>query len=245
MGIYDHSVAEFDIISKSNPDSEILKLKDDILNLIFRFSESGQSGGSAPYTIHEIINEIKNVLNENIINEFHSNTDDSLSYEFNQEINKICHKIKTESIVFSDEITECIKKLLNYEPISPICGIDDEWFDVSEYNDNENPWYQNKRCHGLFKYGKEKKAYYLDAIVCRNQNKLYWSGAFWISKEDYETGDRNMMIGKKAFVKSFPFVPKTFFIDVIDIEFSENDFESFVKDVEQLEEIKKYYDLYN
>jgi hypothetical protein len=50
------------------------------------------------------------------------------------------------------------------------------------------------------------------------------------------------MVGKKAYVKSFPFVPKTFYIDTQDVEVEKDDWESFVVDPSQLNEIWDYYD---
>jgi len=43
----------------------------------------------------------------------------------------------------------CLKKLLNFKPLSPLTGEDDEWGDVSQMNGNT--LYQNKRCSSVFK----------------------------------------------------------------------------------------------
>jgi hypothetical protein len=50
------------------------------------------------------------------------------------------------------------------------------------------------------------------------------------------------MIGKRGHIKSFPFTPKTFYIDVRDVEIAKDDWESFIVDPSQLEEVWKYYD---
>lgn len=232
---------ELSILENTNPESELLLIKDEILRLVDKFSESGQSGGSAPYTAGSIIHEIKNKISSNIVLEI-AKDPDSLTYEFTEEINSIVEVIKTKSINDFDHLIESINNLLLFHPIAPITGMDDEWGDVREFGDG-NSWYQNKRCSALFKDGKDGKPYYIDAIIKRDQNNVCWSGFAWLSEEDYKTGDRSKMVGKKGHIKSFPFTPKTFYVDVRDVEVAKDDWESFIVDPKQLEEIWNYYDI--
>jgi hypothetical protein len=232
---------ELSILENTNPESELLLIKDEILRLVDKFSESGQSGGSAPYTAGSIIHEIKNKISSNIVLEI-AKDPDSLTYEFTEEINSIVEVIKTKSINDFDHLIESINNLLLFHPIAPITGMDDEWGDVREFGDG-NSWYQNKRCSALFKDGKDGKPYYIDAIIKRDQNNVCWSGFAWLSEEDYKTGDRSKMVGKKGYIKSFPFTPKTFYVDVRDVEVAKDDWESFIVDPKQLEEIWNYYDI--
>lgn len=231
---------ELSILENTNPESELLLIKDEILRLVDKFSESGQSGGSAPYTAGSIIHEIENKISSNLVVEI-AKDEDSLTLEFTKEINSIVEKIKFNSIDINENLFESIEKLLLFGPIVPITGIDDEWGDVREFGDG-NSWYQNKRCSALFKDGKDGKPYYIDAIVKKDQRGLCWSGFAWLSEEDYKTGDRSKMVGKKGYIKSFPFTPKTFYIDVRDVEVAKDDWESFVVDQNQLEEVWTYYD---
>lgn len=120
-------------------------------------------------------------------------------------------------------ITDTIKRLLSFEPITPITGKDEEW--SNDISDNE--LYQNKRCPALFK--ENGKSYYLDAIVWRTQNGSTWCGT---TEEGYTS---------RQYVK-FPFTPKTFYIDVIEYEVSKDDWEFKIKDPEQLKEVFEYYD---
>jgi hypothetical protein len=138
-------------------------------------------------------------------------------------------------------VADLFKKLANYEPLIGITGKDEEWGDVRDIG-NGKSWYQNKRCSALFKDGKDGKPYYIDAIIKRDQNGICWSGMAWLNEEDYKSGDRSKMVGKRGYVKSFPFVPKTFYIDVKDVEVAKDDWESFVVDPSQLEEAWEYYD---
>jgi hypothetical protein len=140
-------------------------------------------------------------------------------------------------------VTNLFNKLANYEPLQPITGKDEEWGDISDYGEDDKEWYQNKRCSALFKDGKDGRPYYNDAIIKREQNGTCWGGLAWLSEEDYKSGDRSKMVGKKGYIKEFPFIPKTFYIDVKDVEVVKDDWESFVVDPSQLDEVKKYYDL--
>jgi len=140
-------------------------------------------------------------------------------------------------------VADLFKRLANYEPLQPITGKDEEWVEVLEHRDSTNKsWYQNKRCSGLFKDGKDGKPYYIHAIVKRDQRGITWSGRAWLNEEDWLNGDRNLMVDKRGYVKSFPFTPKTFYIDVRDVEVSKDDWESFVVDPSQLNEVWEYYD---
>jgi len=126
---------------------------------------------------------------------------------------------------------EYFRKLALQEPISPILCTDDEWNDVSNYGGDID--YQNNRCSAVFKNSKDDKPYYLDAIVWRNNSGSTFTGSAF---------DRKMnKIYSHQFIK-LPFYPKTFYIDVIDKEIAKDDFEHYIKDDSQLEEVWKYYD---
>ena len=185
---------ELDILVKSNTDPENRPIIEgfipEILALVEKFGNSGQSGGSAPYV--------------------------------------------------AQALSSAIKKLCMQEPICPIMGIDEEWNDVTNLNDGEL-MYQNNRCSALFRDGKDGEAYYVDAIVKRTQNGSCFSGSFWLNKKDYLTGNRDLMISNCQHIKGFPFTPKTFYIDVIEEEVAPDDWEMYLKDPGQLEEVFQYY----
>lgn len=67
MGIIKHVKYEFEILEKNTPDAIILDFKEEIINLCKKFASSGQSGGSAPYTIYAITKAIENLCNQNPI----------------------------------------------------------------------------------------------------------------------------------------------------------------------------------
>lgn len=129
------------------------------------------------------------------------------------------------------------------QPICSITGVDEEWSDISNLTSGET-LYQNKRCSALFKDGKDEPAHYIGAIIKRCPDGWCWSGSFWLTEEDYLSGDRSKMISSSQCVKSFPFEPKTFYIDVIEKEVAKDDWEMWCKDPEQLNEVWEYYDRY-
>jgi hypothetical protein len=138
-------------------------------------------------------------------------------------------------------ISQALKKLLLFEPICPITGIDEEWNDITRIN-NDIPMFQNNRDSRIFKDGKDGKPYFIDAIIKKTQTGDTWHGWFWTSKEAYLAKDESQHISPRGFIKSFPFVPKTFYIDVIEEEVGPDDWEMYIKDIKQLEKVYKYYD---
>lgn len=137
-------------------------------------------------------------------------------------------------------LSQAIKKLCLQEPICPVTGIDEEWTDVAKLGDGDSDiLYQNKRCSALFK-NKDGKCWYLDAVVWKTQTKSTWSGKAFL-----KDGTILLPYLSRAYVKSFPFIPKTFFIDVIEEEVAKDDFEFYIKDKKQLSKVFKYYDQYS
>jgi len=117
-------------------------------------------------------------------------------------------------------------KLANYKPISSIMCTDDEWVDVA-IDDNE-VLFQNNRCGAVFKHSIDGKPYYLDAIVFVDENDSSYTGSAFNNKHERITSSQTIKI---------PFIPKTFYIDVINI-----DDEHYIKDEYKLKEIWEYYE---
>jgi hypothetical protein len=127
-------------------------------------------------------------------------------------------------------VRSIFNELAQYKPLGGITGDQDEWHDIS------NNIFQNKRLGSVFKQRQIHggKPYYLDAISWRTiENGSTWSGiAKTIDGKD---------ITSRQLIKSFPFFPKTFIIDVND---NRNDFIITDNGMKQLEEVFKYYDPY-
>lgn len=134
-----------------------------------------------------------------------------------------------------------IKNAMLMKPLGPITGIDCEWVDVAEYGSNGDSLYQNNRDGAVFKDGKDAKPYYLDAIV-------------WVGEEagDQFTGNVEGITSRQNI--KFPFIPKTFYIDVIKLYIErkhpngyykdgERKYIYKIKDRKQLEKVAKYYEM--
>ena len=66
-----------------------------------------------------------------------------------------------------------LTKLLDFKPITPLTGDDDEWNDISDYA--PEPQYQNKRCSSVFKNA--------DGICYDIDGKVFWK---WYRDENGE-----------------------------------------------------------
>jgi len=136
-------------------------------------------------------------------------------------------------------ISHAVKKLLLQEPICPITGIAEEWINMSGYGggkDEKDLVWQNRRCGCLFK-DSENRPYYLDAIIWKTQNGGTFSGSAFLTKRE--------IVWSRQFVKKFPFTPKTFYIDVTEVEVKKGDWEFYIKNEQQLKKVFKYYDKYS
>ena len=111
-------------------------------------------------------------------------------------------------------VVDLFKKLAMWEILQPLTGEDDEW------NCRGESSFQNKRLYSVFKDGKDGRPYYLYAILWKYPNGACGAG-------------RRHGIDSTQYIKSFPFVPKTF---TIDIDEHEN-----IKDMRSLYEAIAYY----
>lgn len=127
-------------------------------------------------------------------------------------------------------ISDAVKKLCLFKPICDITGLDEE------FGGGTNEMTQNKRCSALFRQ-TDGRCYYLDAITFKTQNGGTWSN------ESVKLPDGST-IGSRQYVKSFPWKPKTFVINVIETEVAKDDWEFSITDTSQLDEVWSYYDRY-
>ncbi len=125
-----------------------------------------------------------------------SRCEDEESKEMQKEINKDILQIVK---VFSKQghsgfsasyAISLIKKLLNYEPITPLTGKDDEWIKLDYNNDT---YYQNKRCSRVFK-DKDGNAYDIEGKIFSDNKGKSW----------YVKGG-----GASRVYINFPYTPKT------------------------------------
>lgn len=127
-------------------------------------------------------------------------------------------------------ICEILKKILAYNPLTSITGEENEWFLPVE----DPLLYQNKRLGSIFKTEHEPP-YFLDAIIFQEGDYTFCSnhGVYWLEEDRYVTSRQT--------IREFPFVPRTFYIDVIEMEFSPGKKEWVIADDKQLDEVFCYY----
>jgi hypothetical protein len=70
------AVREFAILRRTTEDAIILPFEKEILALVDKFNNSGQSGGSAPYTAAALSQAVKNLCLQNPICDITGNTED-------------------------------------------------------------------------------------------------------------------------------------------------------------------------
>lgn len=85
-----------------------------------------------------------------------------------------------------------LSKLLNYEPLAPLTGDDDEWMDVTE-TIGRKAW-MNKRCSRIIKE-EDGKCYDLEGRVFRDPD-----GSTWTNRDSWVE-------------ITFPYTPKHEFVD--------------------------------
>lgn len=192
---------------------------------------------------------------------------------FKDEILALCEKFGSSgqsgesAPMTATAISQAVKHLLLQEPICPVMNLPEEWVDVSNLGDGSGPAFQNARCGCLFKDGIDGRPYYLDAITWKADTEGE-SGNNW----DCFSGRVEEFLSR-WYIKSFPFEPKTFYIDVT-IEqlpedwneepfiegnkwynteeyertgiknWHENKYRYRIKDRSQMEKVFKYYDQY-
>lgn len=111
-------------------------------------------------------------------------------------------------------VRQLFDKVADFKPLSPITGDDDEWNVIGDLR------FQNKRLSAVFK--EEGRCHYIDAIVWKEE-----SGSCFTGRVEELSSSQDI---------TFPFIPKTFYIDVVDV-----DGEYKIKDRSQLDEVWEYY----
>lgn len=120
---------------------------------------------------------------------------------------------------------QLFNKVANFKPLLSLTLKDDEWGEVS------NGVFQNKRNSAVFKDSKDGRAYYIDAYYKKTQKGSTWSGPLEVC--DGHVG--------RCYIKDTKKMPRIC-IDVIEKEITKDDWEMKIKDIKQLDELRKYYD---
>jgi hypothetical protein len=226
------------------------EIKPLIMDLLGVFVNQGHSGMSAGI----VLNLFKNYNKEELITiGAHDEEEDFYGGMTGKAVEELWEKFQSQD--YGNAINRTIARdifitLATQQPLCPITGKEEEWGTGADYK-------QNKRCSALFKEKDTDKAYYLDAIV-------------WQGEDNWDTFTGRVCLPDGSVVYSrqyvrFPFEPNTFYVDVYK-EILPNDWETepfiewdyftedkikvtekyryVVKDLDQLEDVFKYYDRY-
>jgi hypothetical protein len=128
----------------------------------------------------------------------------------------------------SSAILSCLRKLLSYDVLTPVEDAPDEWVEVTEEGATKKV-FQHKRVSALFK--DDEGCHYIDAVVFNEKGADGHVSSF-------TTNGRDGGLSSRLRVKSFPFTPKTFYVDVVRLE----DDTLFPAVLSQLKDICEYYD---
>lgn len=129
-------------------------------------------------------------------------------------------------------LSHAVKHICLQQPICDITGAEDEWVNVADMSDGDDPIYQNKRAGAIFK-NKDGQSWYLDAIIWITQTGSTWGGLAILPNGEKISGHQ--------YIKSFPFEPKTFIIDVTEKEVAKDDWEFYINDETKLIKVFEYY----
>lgn len=88
-----------------------------------------------------------------------------------------------------------LEKVLNYEPLTPLTGNDDEWMEITDMNQGEL-LYQNTRCPRVFK--DSTHAYDVEGKIFHKKGE---------PNSSYTNGDSRVTI-------TFPYTPKREYVEV-------------------------------
>jgi len=236
MSYKSHAIREF---TKVNDADKFIQKT--IFKLLKEFSKQGHSGSSAPYATYYFkkfaeYNNIEDVKKEFIKDGYkpiEESEDDPNKWiqEGTLKLLEIFHKQK-HTKESASKVIKYFTKISKFEPLAPIMCTNDEWNSISESMVG-NETYQNNRCSAVFKEGQDGKPHYLDAIVWRSQNSSSYTGSVFNSKKERIKSSQTIKL---------PFIPKTFYVDVIDYEIAPDDWESHIKDESQLKSVWKYYE---
>lgn len=102
--------------------------------------------------------------------------EEGMQKEINEDILDIVKKFSSQghSGFSASYALGIIKRLLDWKPIQPLTGEDDEWYDVPTWDDGENQQ-QNKRCTAVFRRNFDNStAYYIDGKVFSDDGGKTW-----------------------------------------------------------------------
>lgn len=188
------------------------------------------------------------------LNILEATTPDAIILPFKKEILALCEAFGKSgqsggsAPYTASIIADVLKKLMMQEPICEVTGHENNWIDIGLKKGE--PIYQNTRCSGLFK-DPDGSISYINAIVWKGEEK--WDSFYGNVYRD----KKNLEIISSSQLVQLPFLPKTFYVDVVRVPISENNaikrnmnyykdendncYYEVVKNPKQLDQVFKHY----
>ena len=207
-----HAQVEFDILSKSVPDAIILEFKDEILALCEKFGNSGQSGGSAPYTASALSSAVKKLCLQETIAPL-TGEDSEWTDVTIQSSGEILFQNKRNCAVFKDN--------------SGVWYLDAIVWCADTQGDSGNDWdnfsgtVEGIRSHSYIKgFPFEPKTFHIN--VTREMLPADWETEPFYQENDYYITSEFEATGVKNWIKG-------------------GKYRYVIKDIKQLDEVWEYY----
>ena len=222
MSFMDHVQTEVELYQKANPDTES-KVMEALKAVCQAFSDEGHSGMSAELSVALFRGALESCKHNDMacIDKFlervagKDTVYDGMLYPATLNLFKALEPFNLSEAEMTD-LVSLFTTLIRRQPLTPLTGTDDEWVLVNDQD------FQNKRVPSVFKNKDTGEAYYLNAIFFEDQNLMF-------------TGNLGK-IASRQYIKSFPFVPKTFFVNVVKMG---DDYG--IVDPDQLKSVTEYY----
>lgn len=153
--------------------------------------------------------------------------------EYGKSMANQLHDIEDMVMALSEEHRKDLITLLNYDNLTPLTLEDDEWSDVTSLWGDDILRFQNNRKFSIFKEGKDGRPYSVADILCIDEDEeVYTRHAFVIDGIEYTL---------KLYPKDVNCTPDVY-VKVYSKEEGDEHFVYF-KSEEEIEKIKKYYDI--
>jgi len=116
------------------------------------FGKQGHSGSTAGYTlsyVNKYIEQGYEVVKESLDKMLENPDEDGMQKSITNDILEVINLFKEYG--FGKDETQKLSRLMDWKPIIPLTGEDDEWSDISMYDREGSTSQQNKLCSAVFR----------------------------------------------------------------------------------------------
>lgn len=145
------------------------------------FSKQGHSGTSAAYALAYInkyikdgYDSVKQTLEDIFLNKTKNSDEYNMQYAITKDIMEILDMFRQYNL--GDEEAHNLSRLMDWKPIIPLTGAEDEWSDPMKFGDDDKKQtQQNKICSAVFRDNYDNKtARYIDGRVYSDNGGHSW-----------------------------------------------------------------------